>query len=330
MRISYFGGKAPVASVVWNALGQTQHYIEPFFGSGAVLLARPYYDPTQHVETVNDKDGLLCNVWRALQTAPDEVAKWCDWLVNHADLCARRIVLLREQNALLQQLIASDEYYNAKLAGYWIWAASCWIGAGLTRVNAIPHLGCAGMGVHKIGKIPHLADAGVGVHKIGTRPQQDTERRAVTDPYNTLIYDWFRALSERLRNVRVVCGDWTQVCGGDWQDKVKGDEVGIFFDPPYSVEDREDVYSHDSKSIATDVREWCRARAERPSYRIVLAGYYEEHESLLNEGWRVHLWKTRGGYGNTARNGGDSRGKRNRFREALFFSPHCIQTGLGL
>ena len=33
----YFGGKSSVASLVWDALGQPKHYIEPFFGSGAQM-----------------------------------------------------------------------------------------------------------------------------------------------------------------------------------------------------------------------------------------------------------------------------------------------------
>ncbi|MCK9581111.1 MAG: DNA adenine methylase, partial [Methanoregula sp.] len=63
----YFGGKSAVAPVVWAALGQPKHYIEPFFGSGAVLLNRPDYNPIKHMETINDKDGYVANVWRALQ-----------------------------------------------------------------------------------------------------------------------------------------------------------------------------------------------------------------------------------------------------------------------
>ena len=86
--ITYFGGKSKVADIVWRAIGQPAHYIEPFFGSGAVLLARPNFNPQKHVETINDKDGFVCNVWRALQADPDAVAKICDWPVNHADLCA--------------------------------------------------------------------------------------------------------------------------------------------------------------------------------------------------------------------------------------------------
>ncbi|MFH1969209.1 MAG: hypothetical protein ABIJ57_10970 [Pseudomonadota bacterium] len=54
------------------------------------------------------------------------------------------------------------------------------------------------------------------------------------------------------------------------------------------------------------------------------AGYFEEHESLLSEGWTVKRWKTAGGYGKIARNeGSEERGKTNRLREALFFSPGC-------
>lgn len=74
-----------IADIVWQALGQPAHYIEPFFGSGAVLLNRPDWVPRM-IETVNDKDGFIANVWRALQFAPNDVAKWCDWPVNHADL----------------------------------------------------------------------------------------------------------------------------------------------------------------------------------------------------------------------------------------------------
>lgn len=41
----YFGGKARIADRVWQALGKVDHYLEPFFGSGAVLLRRPDWAP---------------------------------------------------------------------------------------------------------------------------------------------------------------------------------------------------------------------------------------------------------------------------------------------
>src|SRR3990172_6244182 len=146
----YFGGKSTIAHVVWQYLGQPKHYIEPFFGSGAVLLNRPNHNPKIHLETINDKDGFISNVWRALQKNPDEVAKYCDYPVNHADLSARQKYLNENKNILLENLINAPEYYNPKLAGYWIWAASCWIGGGLTSSKSltIPHLSGKGQGVH--------------------------------------------------------------------------------------------------------------------------------------------------------------------------------------
>jgi len=100
----YFGGKGAIASTVWQLLGDVRHYIEPFFGSGAVLLQRPDYDATRHVELVNDADGHICNLWRSLQFAPDETARWCDWPVNHADLMARKKELNLNTEDLLRKL----------------------------------------------------------------------------------------------------------------------------------------------------------------------------------------------------------------------------------
>lgn len=410
----YFGGKSTVAHVVWAALGQPKHYIEPFFGSGAVLLNRPDYNPIKHMETVCDKDGYLCNVWRALQLDPDAVAKICDWPVNHADLMARRQVLLRNNDRLLENLIKDDQWFDAEIAGYWIWAASCWIGSGLTRPKAMPDVTNAKgvakttlydparypdragqKGVHKVSaaapqRRPHIATAGEGINQVstaGSRPQVGVQgggvhaneifsgqvpelrdgkginnqipvlnhetgvcRRpcygsegahgvhkttltnepdvslAVQDPYTPGLWVWFRQLSERLRRVRVVCGDWTRVCGGDWQDG-RG-TCGMFFDPPYSAEAGRDpvIYHEESDTVAHDVREWCRSRADRKSYRLVLAGYFDEHSCLLDEGWTVHRWSAHGGFANKGK--GKTKGEENRHKEALFFSPHCHSSGL--
>lgn len=277
-----------IADEVWQYLGDVDHYIEPFFGSGAVLLNRPHSG--RRTETVNDKDGFIANVWRALQFAPDEVAKWCDWPVNHADLSARKAALIRNESRLLENLIADEKWFDPVMAGYWIWAASCWIGSGLT----------SGKGIHTIGE----SEAG--------------EFESVTDPYNTGIYKRFRDLSERLRYVRVVCGDWNRVCGGNWQDKMG--TVGIFFDPPYSDKAGRDesLYQHESLTVAHDVREWCIERGKRPTYRIVLAGYYDEHVELLEHGWTAHRWSANVGYSNTGNDEG-----HNRHKETLFVSPHC-------
>lgn len=37
----WFGGKSKIANEVWRRFGDVPNYVEPFFGSGAVLLGRP-------------------------------------------------------------------------------------------------------------------------------------------------------------------------------------------------------------------------------------------------------------------------------------------------
>ena len=104
---------------------------------------------------------------------------------------------------------------------------------------------------------------------------------------------------------------------------------GMFFDPPYNPKtcNRDPkIYTEESANAADEVREWCRARGDRKTYRIVLAGYYDEHKSLEDDGWTVHRWSAHGGFANRGK--GDSRGKVNRHKEALFFSPHCHSSGL--
>jgi len=293
----YFGGKTLIADKVWSYLGDVKQYIEPFFGSGAVLLKRPPTQIAQIYEIVNDKDGFVANVWRSIEFSPDETAKWCDWPINHADLCARRKTLISNETRLIDSLQNDDMWHDPKMAGYWIWAASCWIGTGLTRPNAIPHL-TRSNGIHS--QIPYL-----------------DSRRKILEP-STNVYDWINTLSARLRNVKVVCGDWSRVCGGNWQAYNK--PVGMFFDPPYMTAGRDEkIYHHDSMTVGGEVEKWCLDRGDNPDYRIVIAGYDDEYSTLLANGWSVYAWSASGGYSNN-----NSRGNINRHRERLFVSPYCI------
>jgi len=154
-----------------------------------------------------------------------------------------------------------------------------------------------------VGQRPHLSDGGAGVQ----------------EPYNTNLYVWFRQLSERLRYVRVVCGDWTRVCGGNWQNNMG--TVGIFFDPPYSHDAGRDNDLYDVESdCAKDVAQWAFERGKLPDHRIALAGYDGEHNWLEQEGWSVVAWKAGGGYSNLS-----GKENENSKRERLWLSPNCIR-----
>lgn len=70
---AYFGGKSGMAAEVVALLPPHRVYLEPFFGSGAVLFAKP---SATH-EIVNDVDGAVATFFRVLRERPDELADAC-------------------------------------------------------------------------------------------------------------------------------------------------------------------------------------------------------------------------------------------------------------
>src|SRR6266478_4450759 len=80
--LKWHGGKYYLASRIVALMPPHLHYVEPFFGGGAVLFAREPEDaplwlpPHQGVsEVVNDINGRLVNFWRVLQS-PDTFARF--------------------------------------------------------------------------------------------------------------------------------------------------------------------------------------------------------------------------------------------------------------
>jgi len=321
----WFGGKSSIADEVWKRFGEVRNYVEPFFGSGAMLLCRP--QPFEGTETVNDLDGFVANFWRAVRHAPDEVSYHADNPVNENDLHARHSWLIGQRESLQSQLDGDPEFYDSKIAGWWCWGICCWIGSGFCSgkgpwqsvevdgVRKLVHLGTAGQGVNR--QLVHLGDAGQGVNRklvhLGNAGRgEDTEHD------ESGLYRWMRELSERLRFVRVCSGDWSRVCGDT--PTIKMGLSAVFLDPPYAdTADRtSDLYSKDSLSVAHDVRKWAIERGEDKRFRIALCGYAGEHE--LPTGWECLEWKASGGYGSQG-----SQGSLNSHRERIWFSPHCLR-----
>lgn len=304
----YFGGKKTVAAEVWRQFGTVKMYVEPFFGSGAVLLARPGTPPFGN-EIANDFDGNICNFYRAIQKDPETVAEYASFPVNHIELHARRNYIIENYNSMRDRLIQDVDFYDSKLAGFWVWVASCWIGA-LDFIKKSDGLG----------QVPHLTtEQGIKKEVLSQRPHitKSNGLLAIKSPSKCL-----KRMQERLQDVKVVCGDWTQVLGGNW--RTEGKRVcGVFLDPPYSA-DRKRVYNHDSCNVSHDVRSWCIENGSNPLYRIALCGYDREHNELTEKhNWSVFEWKTQGGYANQAKE--DSRGKENKSKERIWFSPYCLK-----
>jgi hypothetical protein len=278
-----------------------------------MLLAAP---EGKRIEAINDFDGFVANFWRAVAQDPDAVAHHADWPVSEIDLEARHAWLVQRAGRLRWQLEDPD-FYDAKIAGWWVWGACSWIGSGwcsgkgphktnganLYDVRQLPHLGDAGQGINR--KLPHLSNAGQGIN----RDSGPLTRRE-------FIMDWFARLHERLRDVRVTCGDWQRVL----KDSVttRHGLTAVFLDPPYAKGDMDYGAGGMGLGISDSVRTWCAANGDNPQLRIVLCGHAGEHDALLEHGWHLRKWKAGGGYALR------EEAIANAKSETLWCSPHCV------
>ena len=293
----YFGGKSRACAQVWAAFGEVKNYVEPFCGSAAMLLGAP---DGKRVETINDADGFVANFWRSVSKDDAAVAEAMDWPVNEADLFARHIWLVQQSEGLLARLHADPDYYDARIAGWWAWGACSWIGSAwcsgkgpwtLVDGEVVRN---AGRGVNR--KLPHLRDAGRGA----------------------FIRDWLARLGERLRDVRVACGDWKRVLTDSVT--VRHGTTAVFLDPPYTKGAMDYAAGGVGGALADEVRAWCRDNGDNKKLRIVLCGHAGEHDELLAHGWSIRKWKARKGYALR------SEAVENRASETMWVSPACVGT----
>jgi len=289
----WFGGKSGAARMVWGAFGDVKNYVEPFFGSGAVLLDRP--NGPGKVETVNDADGLLANFWRAMTIDPDAVAFHAEWPVNEADLHARHWWLVSERETLTSRLMGDADWFDAKAAGWWVWGQCAWIGTGWCSGEGPWVVEGGGLvkqsgrsGVSK--KLPHLGDAGQGI-----------------------AHAHLADVAARMRRVRVACGDWKRVVASStltWRHGL----TGVFLDPPYKAGEQQYSAGGTGTDLADRVAEWCVTVQDNPLMRVALCGQSGDYDL---PGWRTVTWK-RKGYAKT------EIAKARLSEDTIWFSPHCL------
>jgi len=336
----YFGGKSKIAGEVWKAFGTVKGYYEPFAGSIACLLEKPF--DQNRFEVVNDMDHYIVNFWRSVKNDPEQTAYYANDINAEADLMAKHIWLVNEGRALIENMEADPALYNPQVAGWWVWGMANWIGSGFCTgegpwqavdgklvksdgqgvkrqllhlspgqgVNRqrlhlsdgqgverrLPNLGCDGLGVNR--KRLHLGNNGLGVNK----------------GYPAIL-NYFEEIAERLRYVRICCGDWERIVttGATCAHL----PAGVFLDPPYSNGIRsKGLYSHDDGDVTRRVYDWCLKNQD--NFRIVLAGYEGEYDL---PGWSIIRWKAST---TLQRASGNGKNKENRFKETLWLSPSCI------
>lgn len=293
----YFGGKSSIADTVWRALGDVDVFVEPFIGSAAVLLARPHAAPRR--EIVNDRDGFVANFWRAVQQNPAAVAAACRGPAHELELLARHRWLCHHarKRKLIERISADVDYCDPRIAGYWAWIMSIWIGSGVAEGTWFGPGDPRNAGTCIVNsKKPHLAPSGVFAMRRRDRLPEILER-----------------LSRRLATCFIPCGDWSRCFINS--DLAGPRTLGVYLDPPYavSVGRCEKIYRVE-KAETQDVAEWCRNHGTQRHMRIVLSGFEGEYDL---PGWRTLAWKKRRGYARAAA------GLANCERERLWISPHC-------
>lgn len=297
----YFGGKRHIAPMVWDLLGDVDAYVEPFAGSAAVLLGRPPFKGKRR-EILNDLDGWITNLWRSIRDKPDEVLRYAAGPVMEVDNHAR-LAWLRANHTpdLVAWLGGHPENCDPKAAGWWLSATVGSIGGGSRRGPWVIDRGLLVKGSDPQGgtvrAIPHL-----------------TRGRSVDD----ITPERLGEIHRRIMNVIITQGDWKRSLSKSLPASYG--TIGVLLDPPYEsrtrTTDGQTLYAHDSLEVSAQVRAWCAKHGSR--WRVVLCGYDNEHDTLLEDGWRkVVPPKSAAGSGY---NGTDLNGQRDR----LWVSPSCL------
>lgn len=268
----WLGNKVDAAPFAERLMGPIDNLVIPFAGGLGELLGRSR--PVTS-ETVNDLDCFVVNAWRALKHAPAQLAELCDYPVHEATLHAAHGLLLARADELDRLINTDPEAFDLKVAAWWIWGASCWLGSGWCRrtdgppKRQLPLLrGSDGTGV----------GYGAGVNLLENRGQ---------------LLELFSALEQRLRWVRITCGDWQRILGRSIT--VAHGPTGVSLDPPYRADDRtSQVYREDDPDLSYQTELWAAANDGDPMLRIVLHGRGDEHDGLLARGWTRHLWRRQG------------------------------------
>src|SRR6185437_11826724 len=125
----------------------------------------------------------------------------------------------------------------------------------------LPYLSHGERGVNR--KLPYLShgsrgDASAAQDAAGVwrqRPRLADDRvGTAADAYGTseALLGYLRALADRLRRVRVCCGDWSRVVTP--AVTVENGTTAVLLDPPYGGDERQaGLYAVDSDTVSADV-----------------------------------------------------------------------------
>ena len=118
--IKWPGSKWRIADWIIEQMPKHDCYLEPFFGSGAVFFSKP----ASNVETINDRDSIVVNLFSMIRDNPLALAQAIEltpWARAEYDICrrdlahgddiekARRLLVAMWQGVGLRRASTSDE-----------------------------------------------------------------------------------------------------------------------------------------------------------------------------------------------------------------------------
>jgi len=342
--VPYFGGKAKAMPLIWERLGEPDNFVDAFCGVGTSIWSRPGPRQSHWVETINDLNGRVTNVLRAIRYAPDAVADHCDWPVSEIDMHARKAHLAEREPGLVAAMLADPRFHDPELAAWDLHGAAIYIGSGWwtgAKSAKLPAVGCDRNGAFLptgvkrkslAGPLPNIGAIKNGdSNQMGVKAKKLIGQKPAIGPWTeggtphrqgikgagvcARLHQYMRELSDRLAPVNICCGDFERVLTPSVTWKHKGD-TGILLDPPYAGFEK----AYGCEPVSDRVHAWCRENGGRRNLRIALCGYDGEHDELASLGWTVEVWKAVGGYGNQ----GEGEGRENARRERIWFSPSCL------
>jgi len=317
-----FGNKSLVAHEVWKRIGNVDVWYEAFAGTANTTLARPmsHFTIPNRIEVINDINGFMVNVFRAIKFAPKEVAKYVDYPITEIDSIARYQFLKNGKKGFVDKMKGDAEYFCPKRAGWYIWNLCIWIGIG--------HL--LKLTTNCWNKLPELMNT-KGILKV-LRTEYHNGQIFTVDKKEKHILKWIDTLHNRLRYVKVICGSWERAITAE---SMLAKKVGIFLDPPYPEDFNKKVKNNYYFPVtiwhacSKEVYKFCRDNGKRKNLRIAVCGYDSDgYEKLVTKhGWSEFKWSASSGF---AVYGENEDTRNNRHRERIYFSPHCRNQQRGL
>jgi site-specific DNA-adenine methylase len=189
------GNRRRVAADIWKRLGDPELYIEPFLGTGAVLLLRPQWDGKRQI--ANDLDPFVINFFRAMKyDADDLAARWSSFFKKRPGLLDLK-EKLRDEKSGLESSLQKQTFFDTSIAGDWYYGTMLTTHGSFMNENRTP--------------VPMV--------------------NRYEKPSTSLIHSAKdrRNIRRRLQQVDLYCGDWTGVL-----HHLDGrTSAAIFLDPPY-------------------------------------------------------------------------------------------------